>query len=102
MEDALSMPELTAILKASRDRIHEDRKFSAAIQGIDLDKESGQQEDAWENLKARVASKGKAENSKDILSLQGTAAQKAGFGIGLGLDFEDLTATAPAEGGGDN
>lgn len=93
------MPELTAILKASRDRIHEDRKFNAAIQGIDLDKESGQQEDAWENLKARVASQGKAENSKDILSLQGTAAQQAGFGIGLGLDFEDLTSASANEGG---
>lgn len=93
------MPELTAILKASRDRIHEDRKFNAAIQGIDLDKETSQEGDAWENLKARVASKGKAENSKDILSLQGTAAQQAGFGIGLGLDFEDLTSASENEGG---
>lgn len=93
------MPELTAILKASRDRIHETRKFNAAIQGIDLDSASDDKANAWEELKARVASKGKASDSKDILSLQGTAAAQAGFGIGMGLDFEDLTA--PAEDGGE-
>jgi hypothetical protein len=42
-------------------------------------------------MKARVFSKGKAENSKDVLALQGINAQKAGFGIGMGLDYEDLT-----------
>lgn len=101
MEDALSMPELTAILKAHRDKLHEDRKFSAAIQGIDLDAQSGDRSNAWEDLKARVASKGQATSSKDILSLQGTAAAQAGFGIGMGLDFEDLTKPATAEGGGE-
>ncbi len=100
MEDNLSMPELTAILKASRDKSHEDRKFLAAIQGIDLDNAAEEEEDPWEALKARVASGGKADNSYDILSLQGTAAAQAGFGIGFGLDFEDLTA--PAEDGGEN
>lgn len=92
MEDNLSMPELTAILKASRDKVHEDRKFNAAIQGIDLDAASEQEEDPWEALKARVASGGKAENSKDILSLQGAAAAQAGFGIGYGLDLEVIDA----------
>jgi translation initiation factor 1 (eIF-1/SUI1) len=100
LEENLSMPELSAILKATRDKAHEERKFSAAIQGIDLDAAQGQQEDAWEKLKAKVASGGKAADSKDILGLQGAAAQKAGFGIGMGLDFEDLTA--PAEAGGEN
>lgn len=91
MEDALSMPELTAILKASRDKIHAERVFDAAIQGIDLDKGAAQ-EDAWENLKAKVASKGKASDSKDILSLQGQAAANAGFGIGMGLEMEVIDA----------
>ena len=91
------MPELTAILKASRDKDHEERKFSAAIQGIDLDSESGAKEDPWEKLKAKVASGGKAADSKDILGLQGSNAAQAGFGIGFGLDFEDLTITVPIE-----
>ncbi len=100
MEENLSMPELTAILKASRDKAHEDRKFNAAIQGIDLDEAAEEEDDPWEALKARVASGGKAENSKDILSLQGAAAAQAGFGINMGLDYEDLSA--PAEGGGED
>ncbi len=97
------MPELSAILKASRDQIHAERKFNAAIQGIDLDADT-KDEDAWEKLKAKVASGGKAADSKDILALQGTAAAQAGFGIGMGLDFEDLTITYPIqpEEGGDN
>lgn len=91
------MPELSAILKATRDKDHEARKFSAAIQGIDLDAATSQEEDPWEKLKAKVASGGKATDSKDILALQGTAAAQAGFGIGMGLDFEDLTITVPIE-----
>ena len=32
----------------------------------------------------------KLSDSKDILALQGQNAVKAGFGIGMGLDYEDL------------
>lgn len=85
------MPELSAILKASRDKDHEERKFSAAIQGIDLDAAS-EKEDPWEKLKAKVASGGKAADSKDILALQGTNAAQAGFGIGFGLEMEEIDA----------
>lgn len=92
------MPELTAILTAHREKVYDERKFLAAIQGIDLDKSTAPT-NAWEDLKARVASGGRAQDSKDILSLQGTAAAQAGFGIGFGLDFEDLTQ--PAEEGGE-
>ncbi len=95
------MPELTAILKAQRDNIHAERKFAAAIQGIDLDAATEEQEDPWEKLKAKVASGGTTEDAKDILGLQGVAAERAGFGIGMGLEFEDLTATAD-EGGENN
>jgi translation initiation factor 1 (eIF-1/SUI1) len=87
------MPELISILVAKRQKDHEDRKFLAAIQGIDLDGNSEQQEDAgdaWENLKARVFSGGSATNSSDILSLQGINAVQAGFGIGMGLDYQKV------------
>lgn len=91
------MPELSAILKATRDKEHELRKFHAAIEGIDLDAATSDKEDPWEKLKAKVASGGKAADSKDILGLQGANAAQAGFGIGMGLDFEDLTITVPIE-----
>ena len=60
------------------------------MQGVDLDKNSGGGNE-WEDMKARVFSGGKTGDSNDIVALQGFAAQKAGFGIGHGLDYEDLT-----------
>jgi hypothetical protein len=65
----------------------------AAIQGVDLDKESGKDrgQQEWEDMKARVFSGGQTNDSNDVLSLQGPKAQKMGFGIGMGLDYEDLT-----------
>ncbi len=90
LESSLSMPEILATLSAKRDLDYQEKKFLAAMQGIDLDKQSGKQ-NAWEEMKARVFSNGKASNANDILAYQGNTAAKAGFGIGLGLDYEDLT-----------
>lgn len=87
LEESLSMPELTATIKAKRDLDYSDKKFAAAMQGVDLDKNSGNS-NAWEDMKARVFSKGAAQNGNDILALQGKNAEKAGFGIGMGLDYE--------------
>jgi hypothetical protein len=93
LESSLSMPELMATLEVSRELDYTEKKFLAAIQGVDLDgetnKDKGQKE--WEDMKARVFSKGKSIDGSDILALQGPNAQKAGFGIGMGLDYEDLT-----------
>lgn len=92
LERSLSMPELTAVLESKRDAEYQHKKFLAALKGIDLDKESGNSdENAWEKMKAKVFSGGKAKNPNDITALQGYNAQKAGFGIGLGLGYEDLT-----------
>jgi translation initiation factor 1 (eIF-1/SUI1) len=91
------MPELTAILVAKRESDYEERKFLAAIQGIDLDKESKKNtSSAWEDMKARVFSGGSAQSSNDILAMQGVNAQKAGFGIGMGIEYSD----AKSEGAG--
>jgi hypothetical protein len=89
LESSLSMPELTAVLNAKRESDYDHKKFLAAIQGIDLEKNAGKQ-DAWEEMKARVFSGGQASSSDDVVSLQGANAQKAGFGIGMGLDYEDM------------
>jgi hypothetical protein len=92
LEASLSMPELTTTLNAKRESDYKDKRFLAAMQGVDLDKQTGKSdENAWEKLKAKVFSKGKTDNPNDIISLQGAAAQKAGFGIGMGLGYEDLT-----------
>ena len=91
LEESLSLSEIIAIISSKRDLDYQEKKFIASIQGVDLEdssnSERGQKE--WENLKARVFSGGATEDSNDILALQGQNAKKAGFGIGLGLDYED-------------
>ena len=92
LEKSICMKELIEILSNKRDLDYQEKKFLAAMQGVDLDNatnpDRGQKE--WEDLKARVFSRGKATDSKDILALQGQNAVSAGFGIGMGLDYEDL------------
>jgi hypothetical protein len=85
------MPELTATLVAKRNKDYEDKKFFAAIQGVDLEADSGKGQKEWEDLKAKVYSGGKSNDSNDIISLQGQNASKAGFGIGLGIEYTDMT-----------
>jgi hypothetical protein len=91
LESSISMAELITTLGSRRELDYEEKKFLAAIQGVELGgegQEDGQK--AWEDMKARVFSGGATSDSKDILALQGQNAVKAGFGIGMGLDYEDL------------
>jgi hypothetical protein len=96
LETSISIEELMQILSITRELDYEEKKFLAALQGVNLDEQVGKEDEKvrgqkeWENLKARVASNGQATDSRDILALQGTAARQAGFGIGLGLGYEDL------------
>jgi hypothetical protein len=89
LESSLSMPEITAILSSKRDIDYQEKKFLAAIQGVDLDK-NNQKNNAWEEMKARVFSGGGTSDPNDVLALQGQTAAKAGFGIGMGLDYKKL------------
>jgi hypothetical protein len=91
LETNLSMPELMATLESKRELDYQEKKFLAAIQGVDLDKNSGREkgQKEWEDMKARVFSGGRTGDSNDILALQGQNAKSAGFGIGMGLDYED-------------
>lgn len=96
------MPELMAVLEASRKKLHEDRKFSAAIQGIDIDKGSsspgGATGEAMDRLRKKIAEKRAAKGQSpldsgipnDIASFKGQKAAEAGFGIGpgMGIDYE--------------
>lgn len=66
LEELLSIDELLATLNAYREQKQNERKFLAALQGVDLDKESEQQ---------------------DVADLRGYAAVEAGFGIDAGLGY---------------
>ena len=81
------MPELVAILEAKNEEDYENRKFLAALQGVDLDSASSQKQGStWEEIKARAFSGGTTSNPKDVMALKGRNAKMKGFGIGLGLD----------------
>jgi hypothetical protein len=91
LEASLSLPELMKTLEIKRELDYTEKKFLAAIQGVDLDKSTGQSEDnAWERMKARVFSGGKTNDPNDITAYQGVNASKAGFGIGMGLSYEKI------------
>ena len=93
LELSLSIPELMQTLSSKRELDYEEKKFLAAIQGVDLESnsENGKGQKEWEDMKARVFSGGQTSDGNDVLSLQGPNAARAGFGIGMGLDYEDLT-----------
>jgi hypothetical protein len=89
LERCISMFELNALLESKREKDYSDKKFTAALKGIDLDEQTGQKEDdPWEAMKARVF--GGTGDPNDILAYQGVNANKAGFGIGMGLDYEKV------------
>lgn len=92
MERSISLPEIMAIVSMNRELDYEEKKFLAAMQGVDLDQETGQEggQKEWEDMKARVYSKGQVADSNDILALQGQNAKNAGFGIGMGLSYEKI------------
>ena len=89
LEKSLSMQEITAILNIKREEDYATKKFLAAMQGVDLDKNVNKT-NAWEEMKARVFSGGKTGDPNDIMAYQGATATKAGFGIGMGISYEKI------------
>jgi hypothetical protein len=82
------MPELTEILTAKRESEVQEKRFLAALQGVELDEGIDDAQKIWEEKKAKAFSNG-VSDSKDILSLQGYNAAREGFGIGMGIDYTD-------------
>jgi len=91
LESSISISELLMTLESRRDLDYQEKKFLAAIQGVDIEANKPAEQDPWEALKARVAAKESGIGNgdpNDITSLQGQKAQQMGFGIGMGLDYE--------------
>jgi hypothetical protein len=82
------MPELIAVLEAKNKEDYENKRFIAAIQGVDIDKSKSSAMETWEKIKAKANSKGASSDPKDITTLRGKNAARSGFGIGAGLDYE--------------
>lgn len=85
LEESLSLPELFLTLESMRKEEDRNRRFLAAIQGIDISEEGSKTgEDVIKNARAKAS----GVDASDVLNLSGKNAEEAGFGIGLGLGYE--------------
>ena len=100
------MAELVYILEGMREKEYSDRKFTAAMKGVDLDKETGRKDkpkqhstkkkaSTFEDIQARVASGGLAKDADDILSLQGQYGARKGFQIGKDMEYAVVDDSNP-------
>jgi hypothetical protein len=81
------MPELINTLKAVHKKESETRKFQAGLKGINLEGEEENKEGGTSFDDIRLRAAGISATSNDIVSLQGSFAAEAGFGIGAGLGY---------------
>ena len=80
------MPELIQTFKAMQKTESEKRRFLASIQGVDLNEQDNENEGpTFEDIQRRAL--GINASGDDVVSLQGSFAAQAGFGIGEGLGY---------------
>ena len=79
------MPELIQTFKSIQKSESEKRKFLASIQGIDMGQEENENSTTFEDVQRRAL--GIEASADDVVSLQGSFASQAGFGIGAGLGY---------------
>jgi hypothetical protein len=80
------MPELVQTLKSMNEKEHNQRKFTASLKGINLDDAVEEKEGpTFDDIKRRAM--GINASQDDVVSLQGSFASEAGFGIGMGLGY---------------
>ncbi|MEY4334380.1 MAG: hypothetical protein RLZZ196_3124 [Bacteroidota bacterium] len=78
------MPELIQTFKSMQKTEDEKRKFLAMLQGINLNEEV-KEGPSFDDIRRKAL--GINATADDVVSLQGTFANEAGFGIGAGLGY---------------
>ena len=80
------MPELIQTLTSMHQKEHNQRKFAAGLKGIQLDDEADNKEGpTFDDVRRKAL--GINTSADDVVSLQGSFASEAGFGIGMGLGY---------------
>jgi hypothetical protein len=80
------MPEVLLTLKAKQKADQENRIFLASLQGVDLrDGQEKEEIKTFDDIRRKAM--GINASGDDVVSLQGTFASEAGFGIGMGLGY---------------
>jgi protein tyrosine/serine phosphatase len=81
----MSLKELIDTLEEMNKKDLEDKKFLAALQGVDLE---GGSESSKSFDDVRREALGDDPRTNDIVNLKGNLAKEEGFGIGNGLGYE--------------
>jgi len=79
------MPELIQTLKSMHEKEHNQRKFAASLKGIPMEDEAVTSGPTFDDVRRRAL--GINASPDDVVSLQGSFASEAGFGIGMGLGY---------------
>jgi hypothetical protein len=79
------MPELLQTIESMQEKERQDRIFLASLQGVDLRDEQEEKGPTFEDI--RLKAMGIEATTDDVVSLQGSMAAEAGFGIGAGLGY---------------
>ncbi len=85
LEESLSMPELLQTIESMQEKERQDKIFLASLQGVDLRDEQEEKGPTFEDI--RLKAMGIEATTDDVVSLQGSMAAEAGFGIGAGLGY---------------
>lgn len=79
MEENLSLAELERLLESKRDQDFQNKKFAAALKGVDLDEPGDKETPTFEEIKRRADAK-----------LRGVSAEALEFSeIGIGIEGDD-------------
>ena len=78
------MPELIKTFESARKKEESHRRFLASLQGVDLNEEK-EEGSTFDDVRRK--SLGIHATADDVVSLQGSFASEAGFGIGMGLGY---------------
>ena len=79
------MPELIQTFKSMQKTEDEKRRFLASLQGVSLNEEEEKEGPTFDDIRRKAL--GVNARGDDVLSLQGSFASEAGFGIGAGLGY---------------
>lgn len=80
------MPELLKTLESMHKKEHDQRKFAASLKGIQINDEAEEkQSKTFDDVRRKAL--GINASADDVVSLQGSFAQEAGFGVGMGLGY---------------
>ena len=73
--------------KAMQKTEGDKRKFLASLQGVDLN-EDNEEEKTFDDIRRKAL--GINASADDVVSLQGSFASEAGFGVGAGLGYIEV------------